>query len=368
MKIFTMKILKIFNSFIFQLAVFSALIYSIGNTLELLKVNYLLFGFWVGFNPTIGGNIEASSKRLLGIIGGGFIGFVTMVAFNQNTLSVGLGLGLTVLLCYGLGIPKSAGQAIVSFVMVAIGHYDMGLERYYWERFSYNSTGVIMGTIATLLMPPPPSTKQLQEGFQDILMQGGTFYQVLVNEYLKPQTTDEKKIQELDRQINQILAKNSKLLGSALIELSQGMGSSSEEESLENQHQLIIEIVVLLTDLKQFINLKHKNALAQVILPEISYLTQTTYQFFQILGQFSAPNLAPNKPLQLPDLTQALTYLEHRLEELGEDKQGHDYELKQVIELSAWLDDIKQISSTLIRLEKMQLSNLLSSQSLGKSQ
>jgi uncharacterized membrane protein YgaE (UPF0421/DUF939 family) len=356
-----MKILKIFNSFIFQLAVLSALIYSIGNTLQLLKVNYLLFGFWVAFNPTIGGNIEESSKRLLGILGGGFIGFVTMVAFNQNTLSVGLGLGLTVLVCHGLGIPKSSGQAIVSFVMVAIGHYDMGLNQYYWERFSYNGTGVIMGTIATLLMPPPPSTKQLQEGFQDILMQGGTFYQVLVNEYLNPQTTDEKKIQELDRQISQILAKNSKLLGSAMVELSQGMGSSSKEESLENQHQLVVEIFLILEDLKRFISPKQKNPIAQLILPEISYLTQTTHQFFQVLGQFSHANLSANNALILPDLTEALTYLEHRLEELGKSKQSHDYALKQVIEFSAWLDDLKDVSHKLMSLGNMQLSNSLSS-------
>jgi uncharacterized membrane protein YgaE (UPF0421/DUF939 family) len=350
-----MKILKIFNSFIFQLAVLSALIYSIGNTLQLLKVNYLLFGFWVAFNPTIGGNIEASSKRLLGIIGGGFIGFVTMVAFNQNTFSVGLGLGLTVLLCYGLGIPQSAGQAIVSFVMVAIGHYDMGLNRYYWERFSYNSMGVVMGTIASLLMPPPPSTKQLQKGIQDILTQGGTFYQVLVNEYINPQTTDEKKIQELDRKINQTLANNSKLLGSAMIELSQGVGSSSEEQSLENQHQLIGEIFLILEDLKRFIPTQKQNPIAQLILQEISYLIQTTHQFFQVLGQFSTANLSSNNALILPDLTGALAYLEHRLEELGKGKQSHDYDLEQVIEFSAWLDDLKDVSHKLMSLGKIQL-------------
>jgi hypothetical protein len=245
--------------------------------------------------------------------------------------------------------------------MVAIGHYDMGLERYYWERFSYNSTGVIMGTIATLLMPPPPSTKQLQKGIQDILRQGGTFYQVLVNEYLNPQTSDEKQIQQLDRQINQILAKNSKLLGSAMIELSQGIGSSSEEQSLENQHQLVVEIFLILEDLKRFISPKQKNLVAQLILPEIFYLTQTTHQFFQVLGQFSYTNLSANNALILPDLTEALAYLEHRLEELGKGKQGHNYDLKQVIELSAWLDNLKDVSHKLMSLGKMQLSNSLSS-------
>ena len=84
-----------------------------------------------------------------------------------------------------------------------------------------------------------------------------------------------------------------------MIELSQGMGSSSEEESLENQHQLVVEIFLILEDLKRFISPKQKNPVAQLVLPEISYLTQTTHQFFQVLGQFPHANLSANKIFDL---------------------------------------------------------------------
>ena len=123
----------------------------------------------------------------------------------------------------------------------------------------------------------------------------------------------------------------------------------------------MVEIFLILEDLKRFISPKQKNPVAQLVLPEISYLTQTTHQFFQVLGQFPHANLSANKSLTLPNLTEALAYLEHRLEELGKSKQSHDYDLKQVIEFSAWLDDLKDVSHKLMSLGKMQLSNSLSS-------
>ncbi|MDY7024153.1 MAG: FUSC family protein, partial [Cyanobacteriota bacterium] len=133
------------SSYVFQVAILSALALAIGDFLQLSFVLYILFGFWVSFSPSIGEGIEGASKQLLGIGGGGFIACAIMLNLSQNTLSVGIGLFLTILFCYAIGIPKSVGGAIGSFCMVSIGHYSDGLSQYYWERFIENSIGVAFG-------------------------------------------------------------------------------------------------------------------------------------------------------------------------------------------------------------------------------
>lgn len=347
--------MKIFDSFIFQLATISALAYSMGNFLGFLNVDYILFGLWVSFNPTIGESIEESGKRLLGIMGGGFIGFVTMVALNQNTLSIAIGLALSVLLCFALGIPKSSGQAVVSFCMVAIGHYGQGLNQYYWERFTYNSIGIIVGTMASLLLPPPSLASQLKKEMGRILRQIGILYQILVNEYINPDFNTEKSIETLDKQIRQILTNNEKLLNFATVELSQGIGSQGEQQSLEDSHLLIKEILLMIKDLEQFFQKEQQNSIAQTLFPEISYLSQITYQSFQELADFYDVKSSSHLSNIYPNMNEALANLNNRIETLHHTQESKSYDLEQVIEISAFLDDLKSISHQLNLLAQMNL-------------
>lgn len=342
--------MQILNSFIFQLAILSALFYSIGDFLGLLHVNYLLFGLWVSFTPNIGESIQESSKRIFGIASGGFVGFIIMVAFNQNTLSIGLGLALSVLFCYALGIPKAAGQAVVSFCMVGIGFYEQGLNQYYWERFSYNTIGVILGTMAVILIPPPRSAIQLQQGISKILRQIGTLYQTLINRYLNPDLEGKQTIQELDKQVHQTLTNNEKLLNFTIIELSQEIGSPWEKQSLVNQHNLIKEIIILLKDLESISQNQEQNQLAQLLFSEISYLAQNSYQLFQLLANLSEKD----SYLKLSNLPEALANLDRKVELLHNTQETNSYDLQTIMEITAFLDNLKAMAHKIDHLAEAQ--------------
>lgn len=349
--------MKFLNSFIFQVAVLSALIYAIADFWGLLLTHYLLFGFWVAFSPTMGESIQASIKRLGGILLGGFLGVIFMVSWDESTLTVAIGLFLTVLFCYGIGRPQYLSQALVSFCMVTIGHYSDGLDRYYWERFSYNSLGVITGIIASRLLAPPPAVVQLKKGIQISLMQISQWYGQILAAYMPPTLIPETtKIGTLTRQIEGLLAKNSKLLGFAYVELSQGMGNTPALKQQEFCNRTLQELVFDLKDLEGTISKNAENPLYQELWPEISHLIQTTYQTGQQLGQFSSSQSNDTSMIDLSNLSASLANLDIRLVQLKGTGISHQQDLATVVQLSVFLDDLREIANKLILLGESMMS------------
>lgn len=351
--------MKFINSYVFQVAVLSALALAVGYFLQLNFVLYILLGFWVAFSPSIGEGIEGGSKRLLGIGGGGFIGCAIMLSWSQNTLSIGIGLFLTILFCYAIGIPKSIGSAITSFCMVSIGHYSDGLSQYYWERFIENSIGVAFGITASLLLPPPLAVTKLQQGMNQILIQSGDLYLSLVDQYLNPISESETQhLTQLEGEVDKLLASNSQLLQLANLELSQGLGNSSEWKQRETQHHLITELITTLKEMAEVLKKVETNQTNQFLLPEVSYLAQTTYQMFKALGTFFKSNLSEKENIILPNLSDALANLEARIEQLDHRGESSDYELDQIIHFSAFLNDLRAIANQLNILSQQTVSPL----------
>ncbi|MEL7035711.1 MAG: hypothetical protein AAFO04_08870 [Cyanobacteria bacterium J06592_8] len=336
------------SSYVFQVAVLSALAVAVGYFLQLNFVLYILLGFWASFCPSIGEGIDGGSKRLLGIGGGGFIGCAIMLNWSQNTLSIGIGLFLTILFCYAIGIPKSVGSAITSFCMVSIGHYSDGLNQYYWERFIENSIGVAFGITASLLLPPPLSVTKLQQGMHQILIQSGNLYLSLVDQYINPISESETQhLTQLEGEVDKLLANNSQLLQLANLELSQGLGNASEWKQRETQHRLIAELITSLKEMAEVLKKVKTQQTNQLLLPEVSYLAQTTYQMFKALGNFFESNLPETEKLLLPNLSDALVNLEGRIEQLHHKGESYDYELDQIIHFSAFLNDLRAIANQL---------------------
>jgi uncharacterized membrane protein YgaE (UPF0421/DUF939 family) len=345
--------MKLINSYVFQVAVLSALALAVGDFLQLSFTLYILFGFWVSFSPSIGQGIQGGSQRLLGIGGGGFIGCAIMLNWTQNTLSIGIGLFLTILFCYAIGIPKSMGAAIASFCIVSIGHYSDGLNQYYWQRFIENSIGVAFGIIASFLLPPPLAVTKLQQGMHKILIQSGNLYLSLVNQYLNPLSESEtQNITKLEGEVNQLLASNSQLLQLANLELSQGLGNASEWKQRETQHRLITELIVTLKEMAEVVKEFENNQANSLLLPEISYLAQTTDQMFKALGNCFEPKLSKAENLLLPNLSEALANLESRIEDFHQRAVSYEYELDNIIHLSAFLNDLRAIANQLNLLSK----------------
>jgi hypothetical protein len=346
------------SSYIFQLAVISALIYATGDFLDITLNHYVLFGFWVTFNPSIAQSIQLSSKRILGILTGGFFTFFLMIAFQQNSLSVTLAVFLAILFCYFLNLPQIVSACLASITMVSIGHYSDGLNQYYWERFLYNSIGVILGCIMTFLLPPPSSCLQLEKATKKLLISIQSLYEKIIN---KSMNNDEEKyfseIEKMNTIITKQIAGNETLFSLAKIELSQGFGSNDELENIKQQQNLIRQIAFSLREMSEdeIIN-HHEHKLYQKLSLEISNLTQATSEILSVLSDISwQKNIDINNYL-LPDLTIALNTLAQKINNLRETGETHNYSLNEIIKISAFLDNLKAISNQVNSLLKLRLN------------
>ena len=338
-----------FNWYLLQLSVLSALVYAIADAWGLLLTHYLLFGFWVAYSPTVGESLKQSIARLGGIAGGGLIGMIFMVCWDESSLVVAIGLFTTVLFYYAIGKPQYLSQAMVSFCMVSIGHYGDGLDRYYWERFSYNSCGVLIGVMASRLLPPPPATIQLWQGMGTTLTAIAAWYRQLLTDY--GATT---QLDKTVRQVKRLLTNNGKLLDSAQGELSQGMGNTAALERQQSCHRMIQALMLDVQDLEGSIVHSSDTPLVQILWPEISDLMQTTYQVCGELGQISGSTQIEGDTLKnaLANLSASLTNLDHRLTTLRGTGATFQQDLASVVQVSVFLDDLKEIAHKLILLHE----------------
>ena len=108
----------------------------------------------------------------------------------------------------------------------------------------------------------------------------------------------------------------------------------------------------MLQELKQVVENAEQDQVYQLLLPEISYLVQTTHKTFELLSKSSWSNLSKTqleqeKKFSFPNLSQALANLDTKIEQLDITGKGYDYDLEQVIRLSAVLDELRAIANEL---------------------
>ena len=344
------------NRYPFKLAIISALGYVIGDFLSVSYSYYIVYGILVSVSPTIGQSIQESIKRVAGIASGGFIATILIVNWELNSISVALGVFLMILFCYAINAPQLIAQGGVTFSLVAIGHLS-GLDQYYWERFIDNTMGVIVGTMTNFLLPPPLSAVKLERGVKQLLIQIGDLYRTIAEGYLNQNLTSKTKtIAGLQTQIRKTLTNNAQLLQSVKIELSQGLGNSSQWQQIEERDHLIQELIVIVEEMGQVVENGEKDRVYKLLLSEISYLVQTTHQTFQALSNLSWSNLSRRENFSLPNLSEALANLDSRIEEIDTTGESYDYELDEVTRLSGFLDGLRAIANELIILSKTVLS------------
>ncbi len=146
------------------------------------------------------------------------------------------------------------------------------------------------------------------------------------------------------------MAKNSKLLGFAYLELSQGMGNTPALQQQEFSNRTLQELVFDLKDLEGTISNNAKNPLYQELWPEISDLIETTYQTCQQLGQLSSSQSPDTLMINLSNLSASLANLDIRLAQLKATGMSHQEELATVVKLSVFLDDLREIANKLMLL------------------
>ena len=346
--------MKFLNSYLFQLAVISALIYATADFLDIPLKHYILLGFLAGFNPSIGESIQESSKIIMGIFAGGFIAFIVLIAFPQNSFSVGIAIFFTILFCYFLNIPQAILNAVICACMVSIGHYADGLNQYYWQRFVFNSIGVILGGIITFLIPPPSSVLKLEKGLGQTLISLQNLYEKIIARNLNyDSTVDFQEIENLNQIISEQIASNNKLLSLAKIEISQGLSVTNELENIEKQNNLIQEIAFTLKEMsmeKVIDNQEHK--LYQKLYLEIANLTQITSENLNKISNLSFKKNLNNQTISLPDLTLAMNSLGNKINSLRETGESENYSLNEIIKISTFLDNLKLITDQVNSLSK----------------
>ncbi|MGF1491597.1 MAG: aromatic acid exporter family protein [Microcoleaceae cyanobacterium] len=340
--------MKILDAYSLKLAFLCTLAYAIGEFIGAQYPYYLMFGLLVAVTPTIGQSFQESTKRILGIISGGFIATIISTSWNINSIVVSLGSGLTVLFCYAIGAPQLITKAGSTFLIVSIGH-GTEVNQFYWERFVDNSLGVILGTIANIFFPPPRAVEQLGKKVSEVLVLMGDLYKAIVNRYLNQTLSSESEFsRKMEKEIQGLIGQNADLLKSTQIEMSQEWGRTNLEwQKISHLSDQIQTLVVRVQELDQVVEDGASDFICQLFSSELFYLVEVTHETFQLLGKTAFLNASNHGTTTFPDLSQAMAALDSKIAAFHFSEHNNTYTLDEVIRFSAFIDELRVINNQL---------------------
>ncbi|MBY0525284.1 MAG: FUSC family protein [Gemmataceae bacterium] len=132
----------------------------------------------------LGSSFKASANRIQGTAIGALIGVLSAWLVGVNILSLGMAVGLTVLVCSRLNWPESLRLAGATTAVVMLGvrgsaPWEMG-----WQRFLDIVTGIGMALAVQILVLPSRAGRELRHALADTLRTCGEFYRTAATAYL----------------------------------------------------------------------------------------------------------------------------------------------------------------------------------------
>ncbi|MGH2415105.1 MAG: FUSC family protein, partial [Microcystaceae cyanobacterium] len=163
---------------------------AVGLTLAFIDFAQLPFGYYaamtvvIAMQPTLGKSIDAVRQRIICTGIGAIVTVVIVNALGGSPLSVGLGVGLTILICSYFGFNQ--GYKVGCF-LVAISIMVHGTEpnSFIWGRCLTTFLGCVIALMVSLSIWPEAASQKLDFGISQTLAKLGTLYETIVTHYLQ---------------------------------------------------------------------------------------------------------------------------------------------------------------------------------------
>jgi uncharacterized membrane protein YgaE (UPF0421/DUF939 family) len=321
---------------------------AVGLTLAFVNFTQLSFGYYaviavvVAMQPTLGKSIDAGRQRVICTGIGAIVAIVIVNAFGSNPLSVGLGVGLTILLCSHFGFNQ--GYKVGCF-LVAISIMVHGAEpdSYIWRRFLMTFLGCIIALIFSLVIWPETASQKLDQGIAQTFAKLGTLYETIVSHYLQgldSTTTTAQLSQEIRKSIQAHLT----LQAETKLEAVNDFKASKTQQRLNFLISYERTLFSNILSLQLAAGQGDSAGLSQPLREELQTLVRSTVLAF---NDFATAVGSQSSQRQLQELLVMFARIEQRIKQLRITRANLKYSVNERIHFYGFLLTMKEIAEDL---------------------
>lgn len=322
---------------------------AIGLMIAIINFTQLPFGYYatvavaVAMQPTLGKGLDAGKQRTICTGIGALVAVCVIYSFGGNPFTVGLGVGLTILLCsyFGFNQGYKTGCFLVAISIMVHGTQP---DSYIWGRFIETFLGVVIAGLISVLIWPETASQKLDPSISQTLMKLGTLYEKVVNYYLQGLDAN-AATNQLSEEIRQSIQTQSSLQAETKLELIDSFKASQEERRVN------FFISYEKTLFSNILSLQHATGqgdaigISQPLLRELQDTVQATVLGFK---EVAAAVSSQSVQRQLASPLLSFEIAQQKLEQLrSAGTPFQKYDVKEVVAFLSVLSTMKEIAENL---------------------
>jgi uncharacterized membrane protein YgaE (UPF0421/DUF939 family) len=332
---------------------------ALGLTLAIINFFNISFGYYavvalvVAMQPTLGIGFDAGKQRVICTAIGAVISVVVVNSLGSNPFTVGLGVGLTILVCSYCGFDQGYKPGCI-MVTLAIMAHSAEPNLYIWGRFTETILGFVIALVVSLLIWPDTASQQLDPSLSLTFSKLGQLYEIVINQYLYSQNSTAAIVQ-LSDEIRRSIRSQDLLLAETKLEPKDGLLVAQKQQHwiflLSHAKTLLSNILSLNHGIEQK-NSQDFEGFVREFQAEFEDSAQLTYQSFEALSMAIANS---NSSQQLPTLAPTFEQIEQKLLKRRTQTLKSKYSLPEVITFFAVFSSLKEISDNLKQMAENQV-------------
>lgn len=321
---------------------------AVGLTLAFINFAQLPFGYYavialvVSMQPTLGKSVDAGWQRVFCTGIGAIVAVVIVHSFGSNPVTVGLGVGLTILGCsyFGFNQGYKPGCFLVATSIMVHGSEP---NSYIWWRFIETLLGIAIALPISLVVWPDTASQKLDLSLSQSLAKLGKLYQIVVNQYL--QGLDKGEITtQLEAEIWQAIRTQTLLQEETKLELFEDLTASKKQRIwnfiISHEKTLFSNIL----SLENTVNQKTSDGFSQEFSEGLQQVVTKTAQNFQNL---SSAVTHQNYQPQLLSLASNFEEIEKKLLQRRINNVVSSYSLDEIITFFTVFSSMKEIDNSI---------------------
>lgn len=316
--------------------------YGLTTLFDLPQAYWAVISVILVMQANLGGSIQAGVNRILGAAAGALLGAASLTAFHSSTLALGVGLGLTSLVCaYFVHLHESFRMAGLTAAIIILQHGQGGaLVDYTVYRFLEISLGVAVALGFSLLVWPSRAGRLLKDGVVRALNDAAALYSVLLccRDASSCDIEGEREAREALRATRE---KNLALLKEAKKEPA---GLASGEHITLSLYNFTERIAEHLLSMEHAVHHPDLESLHAHVAREMDLLAQTTITAMTRLALAIAQERDPGP---MDDLKRAVATAEEALARLRGMRVLPGYELEAVMRFFSYYYNMREVAMEL---------------------
>jgi len=319
--------------------------YALGAALGMDQRYWAVISVVIVMQANLGGSIQAGVNRILGTAVGAFMGAACLNIFGVHAISLGIGIGLTILICaYFVHRHESFRLAgLTATIVILFGNQSDSYMKFALQRFLEIGLGVGIALIFSLFVWPSRAGRQLKKGVVDALNDEAALYSILFA-CRHPEPGDREAEKQAAKKLFGRRETNRTLLEEAKRE---PVGLAHSEHITVSLFNFTERIAEHLLSMRNAIHYQSLESLHPLVDQDMEALAQTTVT---VMTRLALSISQDHDPGPVDDLNRAMVRAEDALTRLRQQQTLPSQSLESVMRFYSFYYNMRQVA---VELEGM---------------